>query len=737
MCRGKNDKNPRRCSSCTNPTPAQRARTNARRRAARAYRAQAAELVMATTGDASLAAQVRRAPMTAMREIVEACGEDPDEFGPREYAPSEVKRYSLDAKMNDLVKSIENDDPPLTPAKLNEIAEKEAAAAVDIDTGVADELADLGDHSSYRDLMYDSPGAKQVAAARDAWLDYRERAQVARGEVYDYDPILDPEGYHAACCRAQDASLDEVVVRNKYEKLADEQARAIHAALDGTLPRFENTEIGEMTLYGEAEEGSVGWHEMRQDGFGASSILHAAGYEMSNRTGKLKRVAPGQRPWHLEEIMDEKTADLDPSDFAGDITDGGAANRGHMWEEAILVEHAASSGANIAIGKGTWKGREEFAVINLDGIEVDEDGKAIGAFECKKIDNAEPWIDPATGDLRPPAKYAAQALYIADQTGFDKVTLVADVAGEKVVHTYHRGESIDGTPGGKTIADILPDARRAWDEVKEAKAAKADGRERKKFTRDLRRPIGTTGLATRAAVDNVTGLLGGQMTRDQVKDELDRRRVETGSMDSAVRSLLRDKFDRSKLVMVGVDGETAGAVDGGSGDPRAFAPAWSSWIETGIVVHDGSGRESSSLSKLHGVDPRIRALNGTGAEDVHNISPEMVAGKPRFEDDHDDVRAALLAGNCIVAHNASFEQKHLHAKVKGLKGQRPWVDTQWLSAHFMPRDDKNANNRLASFAPENGVPYEGAHRAEADTRMMMQAMENFFARDKWWEGPDS
>ena len=783
MCRGKNHPNPRRCPQ----NKEQRDRANRRRREGRAFRRSVADAVAAKTGDAELRATIMRTPISLMSRVAEEHGLDAAALAPEGYTPTdkpeqfgagttppppppvepptptggggdEEEDPEYRAAYERIMASLGDVEPPATwegtPAQYRaQLAAKfvraqadaerferalaeEEMAAIDTDPGaISDVLDDLGDRSNFRDVMYDSPGAKQVRAAHAEWLSYRERAVDAREARADFDPVTDPEGRHAAETAAMDASLDEVLVREKYENLADEQARAVFAATDGVLPRYERDTLGNLTVHGTAEEGSAQWHEMRQDGFGASSILAAAGYEMSDRTGNLKRVAPGARAWQMKELLEEKTADIDPADHEGDITDGGAANRGHMWEEALLVEHAEATGMNIAIGKSTWKGPDEFAVVNLDGIELDDEGNAIGIIECKKIDNPEPWTHPVTGEVRPPLNYAAQSLYLGKESGFDKVTLLADVGGEKHVFEFRAGDPIDGTPGGKTIDDILPDAQKAWDAVKDAKAAKAAGRPLPRTTKPYRRPIDTHGFATVAAVNNVTGLLAGQMTKDEVKAELYDRRDKLGSMDSAVRSLLGEKFDRSKLVMVGVDGETAAAVDGDDGDPRAFSPSWSSWIETGIVVHDGSGKESSSLSKLHGVDPRIAKLNGTGAQHVHNISPEMVAGKRRFEDDHDDVREALLSGNVIVAHNAEFEQRHLHAKVKGLKDQRPWIDTKWLSAHFMPRGDANANNRLASFAPENGVPYDGAHRAEADTRMMMSALENFLSRDKWWESP--
>ena len=110
-----------------------------------------------------------------------------------------------------------------------------------------------------------------------------------------------------------------------------------------------------------------------------------------------------------------------------------------------------------------------------------------------------------------------------------------------------------------------------------------------------------------------------------------------------------------------------------------------------------------------------------------------IRDKPRITDSPGDVQRALLNGDVLVAHNAGFEKSHLYTNVPGIEGKRPVLDTKWLSTHFGGGVGEGKGNSLSDFCADNNVEYAGAHRAKQDAGMMMDALNNFMSRDKWWE----
>lgn len=77
----------------------------------------------------------------------------------------------------------------------------------------------------------------------------------------------------------------------------------------------------------------------------------------------------------------------------------------------------------------------------------------------------------------------------------------------------------------------------------------------------------------------------------------------------------------------------------------------------------------------------------------------------------------------MVAHNAPFEKKWLNQFLDGFHESKiPVVDTMRLSRYFAHDTE---NNKLETFAPRYGVPYNNAHRALADAEMTADALHNF------------
>ncbi len=357
----------------------------------------------------------------------------------------------------------------------------------------------------------------------------------------------------------------------------------------------------------------------------------------------------------------------------------------------------------------------------VDAIQRDDEGTVRAAVLCAgPLDTLE-----VPDDIR------ARALYAAHVIGSPEAVVTAVIRGKPSVLRLNTETAVleSGVADGKgtMFSQVIGNVSANREEMKRL------SEQPRAFRREM---DGNEQDDVRDAENNLAALLP-HIPANEVKKELAKRRGEEGkTLDAAVREMIAEKFDRSEMgTLCGVDGETAGATN----DKRGFEPEYSEWIETGIVRRDADGNEAR-FEKLHGVHPRILALNGTGAENIHGISPVMLEGKSRFDDDHEDVKRELLEGDVFVAHNARFEKTHLGAVLpEVVNGDRPWLDTQWLATHFLPPSSTGKGRtglRLQHFVEDTGGTYEGAHRAGADAAMMMDALRRFFDRPNWWNKPE-
>lgn len=687
----------------------------------RAYRRDLSDAIKAQ-GDPELAALARKASMSSLQGIALAAGLDPETVSAHPMPGTGPSRHQIPEKDVVLISRVETafkDYVQVIPGPHG---------------GEGDDLPPLetGEITpeSIADLTRGSFG-QRCAADRAKWHDIRAAVEAAAQEKVDAEKSGDPAAVYEAKKRYKDATLDEFMARRHYEAQED----ALAADLDqwmGTDPLFHEyaaTSLGTATELSHVEEGSVDWLNLRKQGLGGSQILAASGYELG-ANGKLKKMSEKERAYALADLMEDKATPAVDADVAP--TGSGAAWRGHVWERALLAQYQKDNpDVVVSTGKATWKGTREHEVINVDGIALDADGTPTHLIECKNSDAAHKWENGV------PFEYRAQQLYYLEATGLPFSDVIARVDGKTQVHRIMRGESIDGTEGGVTIADLTDDLTETWSKVTEFKKLRQSDPSAKAVRPQARKPIGNAAYDTRVACDNLAGLLAGKMTRDEIKDELSERRGSGKNrrpLDACVREMIAEKFVREDLPdLTGIDIETA-AITSGQDDPRTFRPRWSDVIETGVVHHNARGEEIGRLSRLHDADPRIVEVNGTGAQDVHGITVDDIKGKPRFNDPEENalVREEILRGGVIVAHNKTFEQDHLHYGLPDFQGQRPWLDTAWLARHFS-EPGEGRDGSLRSFCQDNGVEYVGAHRATVDADMMMRALDTFLRKPKWWE----
>lgn len=598
-------------------------------------------------------------------------------------------------------------------------------------------------------------------------------------ELYDFDPatLTHPEkmtleqarrtaaalllsASNDAADARQDAALDAYTARHVYEAEEDRMAAELVEMIPSGNANsdYKSLGLGGAEMLAVTEEGSADWLNIRNTGIGGSEILPAMGLNSTVRKdGTIGDQNERSRQFWLAEAAAKKAHTF--TEDEADHSTTGAAARGHAWEPAMRAAYSDEHPeVEVSCGKQTWKGADgpdSYQTLNVDGIIRNKDtGRAVGLLECKNSDVEFKWENGV------PLGYRAQVLSYLDATELDYADLVARVDGEMTTYRIHRDEPLSGVEGTPTFEDYKPRAVEAWRKIQAAKpaiaAAEAEAvaagltggdlaaavAEANPYSPKIRRPIGQTDKDISTAAANMEGL--GLGDKASLNAEIRDRAQDAGSVDAAVRAIIAERFDRARMGRaVGVDGETAAAVESGSGggfsDPRAFSPLYGDWIETGLVYQDGDGAKSDKVSILHGADERILRANGTGAEDVHHISPEMIAGKPRLTDreTRKQVHRALVDGDVIVAHNVNFEQKHLFHHMPSLKQSSKWLDTAWLARHFMPEkvDGKTRNGKLETFSEDNGVAYRNAHRAAEDADMMIDAMTAFFDRKDWYASP--
>lgn len=158
---------------------------------------------------------------------------------------------------------------------------------------------------------------------------------------------------------------------------------------------------------------------------------------------------------------------------------------------------------------------------------------------------------------------------------------------------------------------------------------------------------------------------------------------------------------------------------------RVDSGPYSSIIEVGYVKRWPDGRMEED-SYLCGVPDTLHETEGTGAEHIHNISPDMVKGLKPFTEDADRQKKLLevMKGSVLVAHNAGYESTQFSHNLPGFnsaidRGQIEILDTMQVVKNFMPETENNTNK---AFVKANGDAYEGAHRALDDAKMTMTAL---------------
>lgn len=142
-------------------------------------------------------------------------------------------------------------------------------------------------------------------------------------------------------------------------------------------------------------------------------------------------------------------------------------------------------------------------------------------------------------------------------------------------------------------------------------------------------------------------------------------------------------------------------------------------IECSVVLAEVDAKRGNSIAvhrEYVGLrKPSVRIH--PAARKIHKISEDMLEGRDL---DHQTVRELIAQADFIVAHNAKFD-RHFFSKLYPEAKQKPWkcscYGMGWSSKKGYP------SKKLSQILEKHGIQLENAHRADADTKALLQLLD--------------
>ena len=557
----------------------------------------------------------------------------------------------------------------------------------------------------------------------------------AQNELAKLESDFDAKKYQYDILRATDTINTEKIYR------ASEELYEAKAALDGK--RAELDDARAVTAEYARESGRRFLETIQRaspDMLPGSSMIELGegDYVASGIGGRDANVIINGSRGDLAEWMNEKIDGKKPEGQAARRS----LSRGIAWEGEIFRRFHEKSGMTVLSPPGMMTDLQDpSAVFAVDGLVADDNGNIVGVVEMKSVTVTENTKASERWEDGPPERHILQAKRYAAKLGLDKA-IVAGVIndGEMKYYEYDVNEPVDRD--GNTIFDYEdrfkelheriqyhkqnPDAPRPTPPQRRGKSTYAPDLN----DSTINQLAAWTGTSYRSAQKTVAKALKNAST--------------PRSRREAMSELLRSSDPlRRDTPVVYLDFEMTG-----------FSPgAGARIIQSGVVISHPDGREEV-IDELHGIDPRDLYRNGTGAQDVHGISPEMIRDKEPFDKSHARQRLQDMvdAGAVFVGANAQAVEG-VFARSGGVD-MRPEriIDTMWHSRNVEDKDaaaqrfasagagnegiagaaaarggSLDMSDKLSGFAERNGVFYDPklSHNALGDAQMTKQAFENF------------
>lgn len=576
-------------------------------------------------------------------------------------------------------------------------AESEKDAGLQIDHSV--EIAALQEAV---DARIASDEFKNLLAQRDKFRELRYAIDAETDELKkqyaiddDYEPIREANFRYAA-------AHDEFIIAN-YElgEYKDETAQLVAKLneLQGDPGiEYDSERLGNCVRTVAYASGTREWLEQRQGGIGGSDV------------GSILKVDKEYAQSNFTEVFDSKVSAYTEEEIAEQASNNseftGATGRGNAWEPAILRRFAEENpDMTVLYTKASWRNKDDLTgYANVDGLLASDGVTPDGILEIKTASDAKKW------DCGVPVGYRAQVLWYLKNTGF-KYAHVAVMIDDHEYRSYRieAGETIDGTPEGKTLEEEMPKIQKFWKDV------------------ETTRKTGVKPNNSRVTAKSTYKIT--KANRDSMMSHVAAFRQEDVAVSSArFDSLVASGYDHHDAMMsmynsveptnwkkdiVSIDLETS-----------ASSERSGSIIEIGITRRNGKNEVVAEYGHRFGLrDDRILDINGTGFQDVHKIAPEDIRGKRPFSDPEVQKEVMeLLKGGVMLAHNKSYETRWLNQHLEGFhKAKLPAIDTMHISRYQVP---ETPNNKLESFSEHNGIPYVDAHSALPDAQMAVDALFN-------------
>lgn len=343
--------------------------------------------------------------------------------------------------------------------------------------------------------------------------------------------------------------------------------------------------------------------------------------------------------------------------------------------------------------------------IPIDAISIDGNGNINNVMSSKIYIGKKP-----SERSRELAKL--EALYAAHMSGASKATVVFNVNGKTDVKVYDINEPIDDS--GRIIKDVSKEAKELFDTYHKL----GGGNIVKRITQT---PFNKTSKAEHT--NNIAAWTG--KTKED-SEKISSILLESDIPDEEKKIIISELFKKHNPVAEGrvmsVDFETT----------EGFHPTNGTQVVESVISLMNSDGTLTEHRFLHGLDARDLKYNGTGAEDFHRVTPDMVRGKDRFKDSESlqIMQKHLDNGGIITAHHATFEKNFFTAAGLKFDGSQV-IDTKYISAYIDDKGDSEFNtDKLESFSQRNGVPYEEAHGALQDAAMARKALTNLI-KSQW------
>lgn len=133
-------------------------------------------------------------------------------------------------------------------------------------------------------------------------------------------------------------------------------------------------------------------------------------------------------------------------------------------------------------------------------------------------------------------------------------------------------------------------------------------------------------------------------------------------------------------------------------------------------VDSKSGKTLSVQKEYLGLREPSVPIHPT-AQRINKIEPEMLRGKTL---DGEALSSLIAQADFFVAHNAKFD-RHFLSKLFPEAKQKPWkcscYGMGWKTNKGFP------SKKLGFILEKHGIPLENAHRADADTKALLQLLD--------------